>query len=735
MASPAPSELQNFFTTDAAQLQRDLMERQRPLASWEVGGEQVRLIRGANSLWLIFCEDDRPFLALRAAYFGEYGYKASRPKAANNGDFAGSSLLGDYRISVEAEFRGLPSVRLRCWLKPQRALLNTGWPRDLFPVGEDNDPYCARGRVEAAQRGLNSGLIYARLDDPKRDLLYWQDFTPLAPYFNDSGTKPDGAVGGHWPELGFQLPQVEKRSDKEVRALRPGREYLVSDATLVLAGQKADGEQTMGQSFLRLVAHAYEALQKPKPEFRDWPRLAEQTLRDLETAPTARVEHYGFTYARPYNDAEYPDVMVQCTLSSAVADFACWKGEEVAFHKVASAGLRKFFDPKLKTLRRYLPNVGKDKDKDAVDSWYLYHPLLNLGHLARKDDRRAERLLLQSLDYGIKAARHFNYCWPIMYKVDSFEVIKQDRGDGSGQTDVGGLYAYVMLEAFELTNDKRYIDEARRAIDAAKGMRFELNYQANLTAWGAAACLRLWRISGEATHLKQSYVYLASFFHNNAMWESDIGHARHYHNFLGVTALHDAPYMAMFECVDSFAAFESFLRDTGPDVDQAAIQLVTQYCKFALDRAWFYFPQNLPEEALAQQDIRNGFIDRKLAFPVEDLYIDGQPAGQVGQEIYGAGAAFVFASRAFHRPEGVPFTLFCDHFLMSLERRSERSLELTPIGVERHPARLRIMPVPRRKLPELTVLGPDGPIDRCSSEEGRWVEYDVSAVGPTMLQW
>jgi hypothetical protein len=64
--------------------------------------------------------------------------------------------------------------------------------------------------------------------------------------------------------------------------------------------------------------------------------------------------------------------------------------------------------------------------------------------------------------------------------------------------------------------------EARTAIDIAKGMKFDLNYQANLTAWGAAACMRLWRITDEVIHRDQSYVYLASFFHNCEIWESQI---------------------------------------------------------------------------------------------------------------------------------------------------------------------------------------------------------------------
>src|SRR5205085_5011641 len=130
------------------------------------------------------------------------------------------------------------------------------------------------------------------------------------------------------------------------------------------------------------------------------------------------------------------------------------------------------------------------------------------------------------------------------------------EADGRGQTDVGGVYAWLMLRLHELTDDKRYLDEAEAAIQAAIGLRFDINYQANLTAWGAAACMRLWRITNRKVYLEQSYVYLASFLHNCEIWESELGHARHYSNFLGATCLQDAPYMAIFVFFVSFAEFE-----------------------------------------------------------------------------------------------------------------------------------------------------------------------------------
>lgn len=267
-------------------------------------------------------------------------------------------------------------------------------------------------------------------------------------------------------------------------------------------------------------------------------------------------------------------------------------------------------------------------------------------------------------------------------------------------------------------------------------MRFELNYQANLTAWGAAACLRLWRITEEEKYLQQSYVYLASFFHNTAIWESEIGHARHYRNFLGVTALHDAPYMARYECFDSFAAFERYLKDSGPDVYAAVRLLLTEYCRYALDRAWFYYPDALPEEALSpEQRPTNGHIDRKLSFPVEDLYVDGQQAGQVGQEIYGAGAAFVFASRCFHHVRDAPFRMFCDHFLLTSERPAECALSVQLLGCEGREAKLSMIRTGRAPLPRFTVTTAGGDHIRAHARAADRVDFRVPANSRVSLTW
>jgi hypothetical protein len=415
-------------------------------------------------------------------------------------------------------------------------------------------------------------------------------------------------------------------------------------------------------------------------------------------------------------------------------DYARWRGKPIGLDAEFMKGLAKFYDAKLGTLRRYLPDVGDDKDADAVDSWYLYHPLMNLGRLAIQGDEQARELLLKSIDFGIKAAHHFKYDWPIQYNVTDFSVITEAAGDGRGQTDVGGMYAWVMLQAYELTREERFLHEAQAAIDAAKDLRFNINYQANLTAWGAAACLRLWRITNIDRYRRQSYVYLASFFHNCVLWESQIEAARHYGVFLGVTCLQDAPYTAIYEAFDSFAAFEYLLRDSGPELEPAARLLVSEYCKYTLDRSWCYYPDALPQEVLATEN-RNGHIERNLSFPLEDLYVDGQPAGQVGQEIYGAGAAFIFATRAFHTVEDAPFRLFCDEFILSRERTGGRAIALRLAGGETQTANLRVIRLKGKRMPRLTLATSGGETIQPAGRRRDRVDYRIPAAGLFVLSW
>src|SRR5690606_32241542 len=113
------------------------------------------------------------------------------------------------------------------------------------------------------------------------------------PYFLATGTKPDGVVGGNWPELGLQLPTPETQEVGDPGMLEPGQDYVLSDAIVVLRDWAADNEQEMARQFLQMLGTAYKALDPPKVEYRDWAKRAERALRDLETAEQARRREYG----------------------------------------------------------------------------------------------------------------------------------------------------------------------------------------------------------------------------------------------------------------------------------------------------------------------------------------------------------------------------------------------------------------------------------------------------------
>ena len=731
---PKPETPASPFVIGLKQMLAD--KEGRVVGKFEIGDLSSEVLVSRDSVWVLIRRPRAGGLALRAAFLPTAftcHMKRSRTGEVIRPEL--ESAMGRHSIVLKVGGDALEHVRLTVGFTPSQPTLIPFMPRDLYPLDTNDDPLGAEGNVEAAQRGLNSGMIYFQVNEPAfGNVLYFQNLSAMNDYYRATKTSPDGAVGGLWPELGYLLPSPAQSGTPPSDPLDAGVGVTLSDAILIFRHRTPPHERESARQFLQMLGEAYKLLDLPPTDYRDWVGRAEKTLVDLDKAPEATIRHYGHRYIHPYTASEYPDSMVQISVLAAVFDWGRWCGESHPLEAELRAGLGRFYDPELKTLRRYLPNVGDDKDADAVDSWYLYHPMLNLGRMALAGDKPSAKLFLDSIDFSIKAARHFDYKWPVQYKMTDFSIITATANDERGQTDVGGLYAYVMLQAHELTDESRFLNEAKAAVEAAMGMRFNLNYQANLTAWGAAACMRLYRITNDVKYAEQSYVYLASFFHNCEIWESELEHAAHYRNFLGVTCLQDAPYMAIYECFDAFTAFEVYLDQSGPDLDPAVRMLVAEYCKYALDRAWYYYPDALPAGILASES-RNGHIDRKLSFPLEDLYPDGQCAGQVGQEIYGAGAAMVFATRAFHSVEGAPFKLFCDHFLRGSERIGDRSLSIMLDGGETCTASLSFIREKRRKLPRTTVATASGDVLHPHPKGSDRIDYHVPANGRLIISW
>lgn len=192
--------------------------------------------------------------------------------------------------------------------------------------------------------------------------------------------------------------------------------------------------------------------------------------------------------------------------------------------------------------------------------------------------------------------------------------------------------------------------------------------------------------------------------------------------------------MAMYECFECFKGFEEYLAHSGPELDPAARMLASEFCRHTLHRAEFYFPDMLPCEILHEGEYQSGTLDPDLSFPLEDLYADGQSPGQIGQEIYGAGAAFVFATRSVHPVDDAPFRLYCDHFILSIERTGKKALSIQLGGGETCVALMSLVRLKRRKLIKVSMVTAGGDAIRAHDAPDR-TDFHVPANGRVILSW
>ncbi len=660
------------------------------------GGMTLTVQPGIESLWLVARGPGGGGAAFRAAY-APGGLTVEEVRAEEQAvQVTLQAPSGMFSVAVE-----VVSGKLLHWTTTQTPafdLVLPFSPRDVYPLDQNNSPAEARGTAHAGQPAAGASALFFTVAEPAfGSALYLHNFSALNPLFETLGTRPLGLVGGLWPQIGFALPPSET-------PLPAGKPVVVSDAFVCVSPEIPASERDAAKLYLDCLAALYPYLPQPGTQWRDWPKRAANALYDLQTSAGCLVQQNGFTYARPYLDAEEPDSMVQLALMLPLIEYSEWTGQPVPLASALRAGIPAFYDAALGAMRRYLPDAPKDKDRNESDSWYLYHPLLDLARLAKRGDDEARHLLFSSLEHAITAARHFKYRWPVKFHLETLEVLTGIRKPNEpGQSDVGGIYAAVMIEAWDLSGDDRYLEEAKAAVRALTGYRFAVGYQFNITAIGAAACLRLWKTTGDDFFRDQSLVLLASFFQHTTFYDCHLGTAKFFPAFLGVLCLHDAEYTAVFEAFESFAAFHQMFEHAGDALPDSARLLITEYCRCLLNRAWYYYPGELPEECLAKE-IRNGHLDRTLALPMEDLYPIGDPAGAVGQEVYGAGAAFAFATRTFHSLPDAPFQAACDY-------------PVTVSSADAHCVALRVHGVPSR-ICRFKLISSDGSLPLVTLRHG-----------------
>ena len=714
----------------------------QPVFEQQAGAYSFKVYVTGDSCWLVSSWPKGSRIAFRLAYSPNDQLEIKSIKQTD-GKVAIriASLIGDYEIVVDLPIGDITVLHLTTSLSPAAPLLIPFWPRDILPLGVPGDQL-AVGDIKLRQVGTRSGQLYFSLTRPKAgSVLYLQNLTSLADYNQATETSAGDTVGGEWPEIGFALPPTLKN-----KPLEPGEIYVLSDAFIAFSEEVPADEAGMVRQYLDLLAAVYLAMPKPATTYKHWPDILQKGLHDLTESPGCWSQVDGHHYFNAYvcDYATPPEIMVQLAVLLPLLDYVEWNNSQLEVMKKIKDGLPAFYDKKFGTIMRWHPKAADKMEADeeqkkplVMDSWYLHHPLLNLSRLALKGDQVAEKLFLDSLEFAIKVAHHFNYSWPVFYKMDTLEVVKAETQPGKGgEKDVPGLYAHVMLQAWELTGKKRYLAEAEKAALKLKGLGFELFYQANNTSFSAGALLRLYKVTKKEVYKELSYLCLANVFKNVRLWDCNYGYGKNFASFFALFPLNDAPYTAVYEEQEVFCAFHDYLHHAeNEDILPSLRLLMAEYIRFLVERAVYYYPTMLPKDMLSEE-VKVGEVDPNLWIALEDMHDGWEKSGAVGQEVYGAGNAFGILPRHYMQVEEADLMIFTDYPTYGFSPKKHRPAKFRLAGDGRLECRLMLVGTGKGKLPKFSVRLNSSTDDvKAKKTKAGHLEYIIPGDSEVYINW
>lgn len=691
-----------------------------------------------DSLWIVASWPDRGKMAFRTAFGMNCCFEVTN--LLDDGVLLVINLetrLGKYEVCVTFPDSDAVLLHYTTSFKANIPLLIPFWPRDIIAVTKQGNVENTNGTIHMNQMGSRSGILLASMTKPKTgSVFYFQNLGSLSPYCEATGTMLDDTIGGTWPEIGFQLPVTKEKP------LPSDKAYIISDAYILFSEETIDNEIQETQQFLNNLAQVYKLLPHPEVIYHNWPDITQYCLNDLQQSKGCWTQTNGNSYLNAYLcDYDTPaEVMVQLAVLMPLNELKDWYGETHPMYNELLKAIEQFYDPKVKTMNRWLPELSDKLDKSeeqkqemVMDSWYLHHPLMNLARLALNGEKKAEELVLKSIEFAIKVAHHFDYEWPVFYKMDTLEVIKKETEPGKGgEKDVPGSYAHLMLLIFRLTKDKRYLREAEKAVKKLVGCGFNILYQANNTAFAAGALLELYKITNKKEYLDLSYACLACLFKNMQIWDCQYGFGKNYPNYFSVFPLNNAPYTAAYEEMEVYAGLSEYL------IQSEAIELlpslkilIPEFLKYAVSRLPYYYPTKLPEDMISEE-VKTGEIVKELWIPVEDLYNGWEKSGQVGQEVYGAGVGFGVLTRQYHKVKEEEFLLFSDYPITNL-KKSKKTLTFTVLGTHIFECNLKVI-FPKKLKLQIEIIADKNSIT-ASEIKAEQISYKIAGGSRVKMTW
>ncbi len=536
-----------------------------------------------------------------------------------------------HRVTLDFYKRNPGLFRWRCALQNGAALsVQTGavecsfYDRDRKNAVSSNvesyvqqAPYCA---------GLTSGY---EPQAARGTLFYFQNFSSLNDYFSQQHAAPEKCVLLNSTGFGFERPAGSRPLRDEPTA--------ITDAFLYLTPGKPVSEMAIAMQFINSLSEIYERLDKPVPEQIDWPAIAGKTLQDLQDERCLATV-YGEKYFRSYVGVprlHNAEAIAQLDVLVALRRYELVFGSVSDLDDRLSQNLYRFYNQEHHTMVNDVPNEGVQEG----DSWYAVHVHLGLGALAKMGDPGARTLFFLSLPKLIAFARQVNYEFPVFFRYGDNSAISGREPDATGG------FIYAMLDAYELSRDPAYLQEAKAACDHISGYGFDYTYEVHMTAATCAALARLYKITGEPRFLELSYMPFANLMALTWLWECDYGYARDYRTFFGLSPMAGASVITPMEGHHSWTYLCEYHKIAGADLPPALLTLLDGFIAYVPEVMKYALPPFLPSAAFfAGPTVYDSYNIASFYIPLEDLRDGWQKSGSLGQQIYGAGGPFVFAA-------------------------------------------------------------------------------------------
>lgn len=467
-------------------------------------------------------------------------------------------------------------------------------------------------------------------------LFYFEDVTSLNKMFELTNTgAPKHIVDFSNTEsaFGYQIPA------DALHRLSKGKEVMVADSYLCLLDHLPVDESALALTFLYSLSSIYDIINKPATELTDWQDLARREIDDL-THPSLWVNIEG----RPYLRAYVADKRTSAELISQLDVLLALKKYELKYGGVQPLvtklvkTLSSFYSKQFKAVTNNFPHTEKG------DSWYFVEEMTQLAKLTKLGDSVARNLLFNSVESMITFAHNVDYDFPVFF------LFSDLRATFGAEHDVCGGYAYLMLELFDLTNDDRYLQEAKKAIQHIRGKSFSLNYEMQMTAMAATAAVRLYKLTNDSSYLKLSYMPLANIMQTSWLWECDYGYAKSYATFFGLSPMRYSGVITMKEQYETWLYLIEYLRLVHGEIPNYVEKLLSEFCRYTLYTLKYSMSPLMPSEAIELYPDEWDGVDENipsLYFPLEDLREGRSKSGQIGQELYGSGGPITFATEAY----------------------------------------------------------------------------------------